>query len=105
MNISEMENSSTLPTQTELRKSKQKQGKEHSMPKEFVKCMLSTARSEAIGDFSLTLISRIHELDVYSCDIGYGRQDQGYLASEVFKVVDDLVKEFKESVDEQNNKP
>lgn len=53
-------------------------------------------KTEAIRKFSLTLIRRIHELDDYACDIGYGRQEQGYLANEVVATIDSLVKEMTE---------
>ena len=55
-----------------------------------------TVRNEAIREYAMTLIGKINELDVYSCDIGYGNTDRGYLASEIISVITALVKEMTE---------
>ena len=61
-----------------------------------IRAELETAKSEAIREFAVTLISKINELDVYSCDIGYGNTDRGYLASEVISTVTNSIKEMTE---------
>ena len=58
--------------------------------------MIIKERPDAVRKFSLTLIDKINELDVYSCDIGYGNTDRGYLVSEVISTITALAKEMTE---------
>ena len=58
--------------------------------------LTANIKSEVIREFAVALIGKINELDVYSCDIGYGNTDRGYLASETISIITALVKEMTE---------
>lgn len=58
-----------------------------------------------IRKFVLELTSRIHKLEIYECDIGYGREERGYLVDDVLATIDKLVEEMTEETNgNQRNK-
>ena len=62
-----------------------------------VLCTLETeiekAKSEAIREFALELISGIHKLEKHSCEIAYKVHKSVYLVDDVHNTIDSLVKE------------
>lgn len=58
--------------------------------------IVNNARNKAIRELAVKLLSRVHKLDRYNCELPYGRQEQGYLIDDVLATIDNLVKEMTE---------
>lgn len=56
--------------------------------------LCKTVKTEVIREFAVKLSSRVHKLDIYNCELPYGRQEQGYLVDDVLATIDALIEEI-----------